>query len=89
MIAEQLGAVFHGHLSHAREGHGLFHHIADGIGGGVRLQVGRQSLSAASLVHSVVREANTLPTSVTCYRLTEYLVNAPPAWVSEFGPSAA
>ena len=23
------------------------------------------------------------------YRLTEYLVNAPPAWVSEFGPSAA
>lgn len=24
-----------------------------------------------------------------CYRLTEYLVNAPPACASEFGPSAA
>jgi hypothetical protein len=25
----------------------------------------------------------------TRYRLTVYLVNAPPAWVNEFGPSAA
>jgi hypothetical protein len=24
-----------------------------------------------------------------CYRPTEYFVNAPPAWASEFGPSAA
>ena len=29
------------------------------------------------------------PAARGSYRLTEYLVNAPPAWLIEFGPSAA
>ena len=48
-----------------------------------------QILIAAGRRDTGSRLATRRPHRATIYRLTEYFVNAPPAWAIEFGPSAA